>query len=117
MSRILFLLLVLTTSIAFSQTQQKQAYIFAELGRANDKKVVEQFSKFDQLLNEQFNSQGFIINYGTDKELAKREKQIRNSIRFRKYDATRITLVRGGNLAKFKSVFWIVPAGAETPTP
>ncbi len=62
-------------------------------------------------------AQGYIINYGTDREIAKREKQIRNSITFRRYDASRITLVRGGNREVIKTDLWLVPPGAESPTP
>ena len=65
----------------------------------------------------QGNLQGYIINYGTDKEITKRENQIRESIDFRKYDSYRLTFVRGGNNGKLKTVFWIVPAGTEPPTP
>lgn len=69
-------------------------------------------------LNNNPNSQGYIINYGTDKEIAKREKQIRDAIAFRKYDASRITMVRGGDQGTgIRTVFWIVPAGAPNPEP
>lgn len=66
------------------------------------------------------NAQGYIINYGTDREIAAREKQIRDAIRFRKYDASRVTLVRGGanpNGAGVYTRIWIVPAGADNPQP
>ena len=32
------------------------------------------------------NNQGYIINYGTDKEIAERERLITNHIEFRKFD-------------------------------
>ncbi|MDQ6786182.1 MAG: hypothetical protein M3033_05115 [Acidobacteriota bacterium] len=128
MFRVLFLILFVMSSLAFAQTpennqQEKKAhtfaysYIVAEFGRATNTEVKEQFLEFDEILNKQFDSKGFIINYGTGKEMARREKQLRDSIRFRKYDASRITFVRGGNIAKLKSVFWVVPAGAFPPTP
>ena len=67
------------------------------------------------------NAQGYIINYGTDREIARRETQLRNSIAFRKYDASRLTFVRGGaNPNGANGVwtrFWIVPPGASPPTP
>lgn len=66
------------------------------------------------------NAQGYIINYGTDKEVAAREKQIRDAISFRKYDPSRVTMVRGGanpNGAGVWTKFWIVPPGADNPNP
>lgn len=127
MLRVLFLLIVMSSAV-FAQTlenkEQKEtakAYIFAELGKANNVQVKELFDKFDNLLIKEFrkyiNSQGYIINYGTDKEIAKREKQIRDSYTFRSYDTYRLTFVRGGNSNKLKSVFWIVPERTELPKP
>ena len=122
MLRILFLILIVMISIVLAQAQEKteqnsqqKAYIFAELGKANDTEVRNQFEKFYKELKSS-DSQAYIINYGRSKEVAKREKQLRDSIPFR-YDAPRITFVRGENVGKLKTVFWIVPADAEPPTP
>lgn len=122
MFRFLFLLLIVMSSFVFSQVQEnnqqeRKAYIFAELEKANNAEVKKQYEEFYGKLKKDFDSQGYIINYGTDKEIAKREKQLRNSMTFRDYDAPRITFVRGGNKDNLKTVFWIVPAGAEPPTP
>ena len=69
-------------------------------------------------LNNNPSASGYIINYGTDKEIARREAQIRKAIAFRKYDSSRITMVRGGNTGVGAvSKFWLVPAGAENPAP
>ena len=69
-------------------------------------------------LNNNPNASGYIINYGTDKEIARREAQIKKAIKFRKYDPSRITMVRGGNTGVGAvSKFWLVPAGAENPAP
>lgn len=127
MLRVLFLLILMSSAV-FAQSQQnkeqnetKKAYIFAELGKANNVQVKNLFDKFDSVLIKEFGNkfspEGYIINYGTDKEVARREKQIRDSIKFRRYDTYRITFVRAGNGGKLKSIFWIVPAGAELPTP
>ena len=66
------------------------------------------------------NGQGYIINYGTDSEIIAREKIIRNHIAFRKYDANRITLIKGGtnpNGSGSWTKIWILPPGAKPPTP
>ena len=72
-------------------------------------------------LGNQPNAQGYIINYGTNKEIARREAQLRNHIGFKKYDVSRVTFVRGGaNPNGERGVwtkFWIVPPGAMPPTP
>jgi len=67
-------------------------------------------------MNNDPTSQAYIVNYGTDREIARREKQIKNAINFFKYDSFRLTLVRGG-VGEFRTIFWIVPAGAEPPKP
>ena len=69
-------------------------------------------------LNNNPTAQGYIINYGTEKQIAAREKQIRNAITFLRLDASRVTLVRGGESGgDVRTVLWVVPAGATPPTP
>jgi hypothetical protein len=62
-------------------------------------------------------STGVIINYGNAKDKAKRLKVINDQIKFRKFDASRITFVDGGEAAEVKTELWRVPAGATAPTP
>lgn len=75
---------------------------------------------FLQLKNE-MNGQLYIINYGTEKEIAAREKLIRDHIAFRKYDSYRVTMVRGGENPSRENGIWsrfyIVPPGMEVPEP
>ena len=73
--------------------------------------------EFDNELRKEPTATGYIINYGRASDVARREKQIRNSINFRRYDAIRIIIVNGGKARVLKTVFWIVPEGAEPPTP
>jgi PKD-like domain len=64
------------------------------------------------------NDQGYIINYGTARQIAAREKIITTHIRFRRFDASRITIVRGGDTgAGINTKLFRVPAGAENPAP
>jgi hypothetical protein len=89
-----------------------------EFGTATNGNVKMRFDSFMIELQNDPTAQGYIINYGSDKELLKRERQIRNAIAFRKYDAQRITFVRGGETEEtIKTQFWIVPPGAAPPTP
>jgi hypothetical protein len=63
------------------------------------------------------NDQGVIINYGSARDVARRETLIRNHIRFRRFDATRIRFERGGGEPTIRTRLIRVPAGAEQPTP
>jgi hypothetical protein len=62
--------------------------------------------------------QGYIINYGTDREIAARERLINNHITFRRFDRSRITLVRGGAGQPGETIYtklYRVPPGADNP--
>ena len=61
----------------------------------------------------------YIINYGSDAEVKRREKWIIKSPDFKRcpFDCARITLVRGGSGTGPKSVFWKIPPGADFPAP
>ncbi len=66
------------------------------------------------------NAQGYIITYGTEKEIVARERQIQEAIRFLKLDDKRLTMIRGGANpigTGVRSIVWIVPPGAKPPTP
>lgn len=118
MIRILFLLLIVTCAQAFAQTEeQPKAVLIDEFERATNGYVKMKMDYFYTELNNNPSSQGVIISYGTDREIAIRERQIRVSIQWRKYDASRITMVNGGFRDEVKSEFWIVPPGAENPVP
>lgn len=93
------------------------ARIFAEIGTSNNQNIKNLMEKLDAALRKEPASVAYIINYGSASDIAKREKQIRNSINFRRYDAVRIVIVNGGKTKALKTVFWIVPQGAEPPTP
>jgi len=63
------------------------------------------------------NDQGVIFNYGSARDVARRETLIRNHIRFRNFDASRIRLERGGVEPTVRTRLIRVPPGAEQPTP
>lgn len=70
---------------------------------------------FTQLQNNP-SAQGYIIDYGTDRDVAAREKLIRGHIAFRNQDASRFTFVRGEG-TEIRTHLFIVPSGATPPTP
>jgi hypothetical protein len=132
MFRVLFLILVLLGSSAFSlipkSTLQfsnavspipKPTTILPvdtvyKTGQGKLKKATE---KFLAMLENDKECHGYIINYGTDKEVARRERIINNSIKSSKIDSARIMVVNGGKAYETKSVFYILPWSAESPTP
>lgn len=75
MLKILFLILFVMSSIAFAQTQEKkEAYRFFGFEKISDDLLKEKFEQFYSEVKKDAVSQGFIINYGSAKEIAKREK-------------------------------------------
>lgn len=118
MLRILFLLLIVTASTVFAQTEElPKAVKVDEFERAANGYVKWRMDAFYTELGNNPASQGYIINYGTNREIAIREKQIRVSIQWRKYDASRITFVKGGFREEVKTELWRIPPGAENPAP
>ncbi len=118
MMRILFLILVLMSSVAFAQTEDKpKAIKFNEFETATGGYIKMNMDAFYIELANDPAAQGYIFNFGTDKEIAVREKQIVNAISFRKYDSSRVTMVKAGFWKVVKTEFWLVPAGAENPQP
>lgn len=123
MFRVLFLILVVMSSFVYAQTVDKdpadprpEAVKAEEVGKATNGQIKMLMDRYMLKLDADPDARGYIINYGSAKEIAKREKQIRNAFAFRKYDSQRITLANGGFEKTIRTVFWIVPAGAELPT-
>lgn len=105
-----------TATIAPEEVQPEPRQV-DEFGQLPNDEVKARVDNFYIELNNNPSAQGYIINYGTTKQIAAREKQIRDAIKFRNYDASRITFVRGGETGgDVRTVFWVVPAGATPPT-
>ena len=96
-----------------------EAVLINEFGKMSNDDVRAQLDIFFGELANNPNNQGYIINYGTDREIAARERLITNHIAFRKFDRSRITLVRGGTSPDgvVHTKFYRVPPGAENPMP
>ncbi len=88
---------------------------FGALQRDDIKARIDNF--YIQLSNDP-GSQGYIINYGSAKDIATREKAIRDAIRFLKRDPSRVTFVRGGDRGNgIETQLFTVPSGVQPPTP
>jgi hypothetical protein len=95
-----------------------KAYVAFKFGKIGKTRLKEVMFEFDAALSVDENSSGYIVNYGTSKQIAQRERLIANSIRFRRYDPARIVMVSGGSSDNgVRTVMWIVPEGAEPPKP
>lgn len=90
-----------------------------EFGRLTNARFKTLLSKFFVELHNNPNNQGYIINYGTEKEMKSRERVISENVRFRKFDSSRLTIVRGGEHVR-GSVYtklYRIPPGADNPAP
>lgn len=123
MFKILFLILILGSSIIFAQTEDQtprdpvpQAVKTDEFGQVTNGELKARFDSFMIDLQKDNNSQGWIINFGSARGVVRREKTIKSYITFRNLDPLRITFVNGGFRQKQETQFWIVPIGATLPT-
>jgi hypothetical protein len=90
-----------------------------EFGKLSNDDIRSRLDAFFQVLSNNPDSQGYIINYGTDREIAARERLITNHAAFRGFDRNRLTLVRGGASpdGEPRTKLYRVPPGADNPTP
>lgn len=112
------------SSVVFAQTDNKfkqneipKALQTDEFGVVPNGHIRASFDAFLAELANNPTVQGYIINYGKTKDIVKRQKTLQSHIKFRRFNASRITFYRGNNKKEFLTEFWIVPEGAEPPTP
>ncbi|HUR99816.1 MAG TPA: hypothetical protein VMZ26_17255 [Pyrinomonadaceae bacterium] len=87
-----------------------------EIGKVTRREFAKKWTRANWAFNDWVNPL-YIINYGTNREIAQREKVITDSIKSRNFDRNRITLVRGGPAGGPKTVVWKIPPGADNPAP
>lgn len=90
-----------------------------EFGRLADGAIRKRLDKFFAELDNNPNNQGYIILYGTEREMNARERLITDGINFRNYDRSRITILRAGK-HESGAVYiklYRLPPGAENPAP
>lgn len=89
-----------------------------EFGRLANDDVRARLDQFFIELQNNPTNQGYIINYGTAREIQARERLIQSHITLRRLDRSRITMVRGGDLGTgISTKLYRVPPGAENPNP
>lgn len=91
---------------------------FDDFGRLSKYDVYARIQNLYVALDGYTGAQGYIINYGTEKEIIDRKIQIKKAIEFLNLDANRVTMIRAGDRERgIRSIVWIAPPGAEPPTP
>lgn len=95
------------------------AILIDEFGKLSNDEIRAKLDIFFAELSNNPSDQGYIINYGTSREIATRERLIQNHIRFRRFDASRITMVSGGDSTSGEpnTKLYRVPTGATNPNP
>jgi hypothetical protein len=89
---------------------------FDEVGEVSDEEFLKVFEAFTKKSSSEPRFQGYIVNYGTPEEIARREKLIVESVNFGPHhDRSRLTLVNGGSRSSPLTAFWHVPPAASLP--
>ena len=100
-------------------SQPEGPVLVDEFGNLPNDDIRGRLDAFFAELSNNPNNQGYIINYGTDRQIAARERLITNHINLRNFDRSRITLVNGGASAdgEPRTKLYRIPPGAENPAP
>lgn len=98
---------------------EPRVVLFDEFGKRPTADIEVRFRKFVAELVSNPKDYGYIVNYGTDKQIAARERLFTTLIAFRNFDRSRITLVRGGanENGSVYTKFYVAPPGAKNPAP
>ncbi len=95
-----------------------EAQLIDTINAASNDDIKARFDALRIALSNDPAAQGYIINYGTARQIATRERQIRTAISFLRIDPSRVTIVRGGDRGTgIETQVFVVPAGATPPTP
>lgn len=86
-----------------------------DLGPMSDDDVKQRLDALSRELAADPTARGYIVNTGSAKEKAKRNKQFAKAFKFLGIDTSRVTIVDGGGDGPVNSAIWIVPAGADNP--
>lgn len=90
-----------------------------EFGKRSNDEIRGLLDNFFNELNANPNNQGYIILYGTEREMTARERLIVNHINLRNFPRDRVTIVRGGVHpdGTVYTKLYRIPPGADNPAP
>lgn len=109
-----------TASCTFGVAPLPQARIVDEF-RTGGSNCEEGFARLDSFfveLNSNPMDTGLIVLYNDTRDAraaSRREKQLRNHFKFRRFDLARVGFIHGEARDKGTTQFWMVPIGAEMP--
>ncbi|MFV0387446.1 MAG: hypothetical protein ACK5NT_01730 [Pyrinomonadaceae bacterium] len=89
------------------------ASMINEFGKLPNDEVRAQVDQLFIELQNNPGAMGYIVNTGSSKEVAAREKLIKNHVSMRGYDGDRLVFVNGGRASTINTRFWLVPVGAD----
>lgn len=87
--------------------------LFDEFGNINAEDI---WSRIDSYLAELQNnpgSEGYIVNYGSERKIKLRKELIKYYLKNRKADLSKLVFANGGKEKEIRTRFWIVPNGAD----
>jgi hypothetical protein len=87
-----------------------------DIGKEPNDQIRTRLDNFFSQLQNNPSAQGYVITYGPAREVAKREKLIRDHIAFRNQDASRFVFIRGEG-TDIRTRLVLNPSGAPVPTP
>ena len=125
------LLTLLLALVCFGQTADdtslrqdtKIPIIIDEFGRMGDCETRGRLDNFLVRIQENPDAAGYIIIYQgknalpAEYEVSSYEKIIRSHLAFRNFDASRVTFLNGGFREELSIELWLIPSGANEPTP
>lgn len=115
-----FSILLFAVQVFFAQETPK-AELIDEFGKLCSEEVMANYDNYMFHLQNNPSATGYFVFYGNDSmegtnlTFIKYLTEIYPTLR--RYDKSRIVLIRGENRGEMKTQFWIVPAGAIPPIP
>lgn len=100
-----------------NQVNAKEAVIADSFGRVTNgylKAILDLF--LQEIRNRGTGTRGRVVTYGTAREAESRKRAVEQYLRFRSFDPTFISFVRGGNVSNLRTDLWILPEGAGEPS-
>lgn len=119
-SKIISIFLILFASAWFCLCQEPlpKARLIDEYGKLNCESVSARMDNFMHDLMNDPSAMGYAVVYpgkGEFKDAQWQARRITGSIYWRKFDKTRLLVVRGEERDDLKIQYWLVPAGANKP--
>ena len=97
-------------------TAKPTPVFITEIGKVPADTVRAEVDQFFIELQNRPNATGYIVNYGSARDVAKREKLIKNHMTLRSFPQDRMVFVKGGVESQIRTRLWVVPVGADSST-